>query len=288
MDELVKRRLVGAALLTGLAVLIVPYFFEDKTPPSALDLPLPMDSAPSEATVTGTQAPVEPMEPSRSEPPPVAPTPVKSKKYGTVPLDEAQAPPPTPSAQIPAPAPVAPASVAPAPTITPPARLPPPVAPASLAPKLQKPQVSASPKKPAEPALVPKPAVKKAESLKPAKPVSAPPSTEVAAKKTAPAPVSPQKAASAGAPASTAAKAGSNAAYLVQVGTFSDESNAKSLVEKLRKRNLPVRIQAIDGTQGGKVYRVTVGPNLDHGRAEQIQKQLAEQDGVRALILQTR
>lgn len=73
----------------------------------------------------------------------------------------------------------------------------------------------------------------------------------------------------------------------MQAGTFADEANARKLVEKLQKRNLPVRIHATEGGSG-KVYRVTVGPSLDRNRAEQIQKQLSSQDGVKGMILQSR
>ena len=73
----------------------------------------------------------------------------------------------------------------------------------------------------------------------------------------------------------------------MQAGTFADESNARKLAEKLRKRNLPVNIHPADGANG-KVYRVTVGPRLDRARAEQIQKQLSTDDGVQGVILQSR
>ena len=62
--------------------------------------------------------------------------------------------------------------------------------------------------------------------------------------------------------------------------------NAKTLAEKIKKRNLPVRVQTIE-TSNGKIYRVTVGPGFDHQKAEQVQKQLSEQDGVKGMILQT-
>jgi cell division septation protein DedD len=41
-------------------------------------------------------------------------------------------------------------------------------------------------------------------------------------------------------------------------------------------------------TQGssGTLYRVTVGSNLNRNRAEQIQKDLEAQDGVKGMILQ--
>jgi cell division septation protein DedD len=59
------------------------------------------------------------------------------------------------------------------------------------------------------------------------------------------------------------------------------------LVEKLKKRNLPAKVHAVEGSSG-KVYRVTVGSGLDRDHAEKIQKQLSAKDGVNGVILQNR
>jgi DedD protein len=169
----------------------------------------------------------------------------------------------------------------------------------NLTPKLQRPLADAPPARIAQDVQEPvKSAPKKPEVLKSVKPVAAPlaqdsapkkaPSTTDIAKKAPTPSVSPQNQDSTKkSPASPAtAKSAVPSSYLVQAGTFSDESNAKNLVDKLKKRSLPVRLQVVEGLNG-KVYRVTVGPNLDRARAEQIQKQLSEQDGVRGLILQS-
>ena len=86
---------------------------------------------------------------------------------------------------------------------------------------------------------------------------------------------------------STAKAAPKEQSWTVQAGAFADESNAKALAEKLKKRNLPVRILPTEGASG-KVYRVTVGPHLGRSRAEEIQKQLSTHDDVKGVILQTR
>ena len=72
----------------------------------------------------------------------------------------------------------------------------------------------------------------------------------------------------------------------MQAGTFAEESNARALTEKLKKRNLPARMIPVEGPSG-KVYRVTVGPNLERGHAEKIQKQLSAQDEVQGMILKS-
>jgi DedD protein len=156
---------------------------------------------------------------------------------------------------------------------------------AVLTPKLQHPATDVPPARVATtPQEAPKVQAKKTEPPKVAKPQSPPQALSTPSKKVAV--TEPEKKAPATS-SSTAPSAKSSAptSYLVQAGTFSDENNAKTLVDKLKKRSLPARLQVVEGLNG-KVYRVTVGPNLDRARAEQIQKQLADQDGVRGLILQ--
>jgi DedD protein len=75
--------------------------------------------------------------------------------------------------------------------------------------------------------------------------------------------------------------------WIVQAGTFADESNARNLVDKLKKRNLPAKVHAVEGSSG-KVYRVTVGSGLDRDHAEKIQKQLSANDGINGVILHSR
>lgn len=297
MDEQVKRRLIGAGILSILAVIIVPYFFEDKAPKTATELPLPMESQ-SLALPKDENAAVE--KPQAETPAPQAQNAPASKKraYTVVPLEEPKAPATSPSEDV-AQAPVAEDDAGESvtesrgPVILDPRA---PQAKPSLTPKLQHPMADVPPVKGAADAQDrPKPQPKKAEAVKPVKspapsvasapdaPVKKPVAAQEAPKKPvtpAIAPVSKPPAA----PVSTA-KPPATSSYLVQAGTFSDENNAKALVEKLKKRSLPVRMQVVEGLNG-KVYRVTVGPNLDHARAEQIQKQLSEQDGVRGLILQ--
>jgi DedD protein len=297
MDEQVKRRLIGAGILSILAVIIVPYFFEDKAPKTATELPLPMESQ-SLALPKDESAAVEKPQPE-TQTPKAQQTPASKKRaYTTVPLDEPTAPTAVPSEDV-AQAPVAedyaeePVSESRGPVILDPRA---PQTKPSLTPKLQHPMADVPPAKVATDAADrPKPPTKKPEAIKPAK--STPPPVALApdapVKKPVAPPEAPKKAATPAtapvskppvSPASTG-KPSAASSYLVQAGTFSDENNAKALVEKLKKRSLPVRMQVVEGLNG-KVYRVTVGPNLDHARAEQIQKQLSEQDGVRGLILQ--
>jgi DedD protein len=286
MDEQLKRRLLGAGIVTILAAVIIPYFFEDKAPKTSNELPLPQDN--KELALPKAEQPVAekaPAETGRQ-----APYGAKKREYTVVPLEEPQAklaPASAPAGDEEAepvadeatPAPTRPSR---APVISDPTAPPPKSIPT---PKLQHPMTDVPPARvAAAPQDAPKPQPKKPEPVKPVKPVVPSQAPAAPAKKAVNTP-EPEKKSSPAPASAPAAKSSAPSSYLVQAGTFSDESNAKNLVEKLKKRNLPVRLQVVEGLNG-KVYRVTVGPNLDHARAEQIQKQLSEQDGVRGLILQ--
>lgn len=84
MDEQLKRRLVGAAVISGLAVLIVPQFFEDKSPTDSAGLPQPL-ALPRQ---TGAAAPeADPQSASRETTEATA----RKRKYEVVPLDDVPA-----------------------------------------------------------------------------------------------------------------------------------------------------------------------------------------------------
>jgi DedD protein len=337
MDEQLKHRLVGAAVIVLMAIVIVPLFFEDKTPKDSAALPEVMEEKALPLPEDKREASVESAGPTPStEPPPKAT--VKAQKYEVVPLDEAPAskPPKTGSETAP-------------PEVTPPEHdlsessdesapfVEDGIGVARPSPKIGPKTPSATPK-----ALVGArsgaPAEAKGSSKHKSKPTAnaanstpssvsgatgtrkgtpSPPGGKPGAavsastaktRSVAPTPRSgdlpskkPSVSASEGSvktakkPNTTAAsepnssKAASHAdsRWTVQVGTFADESNARKLVEKLQKRNLPVRMHTAEGGSG-KVYRVTVGPSLDRVRAEQIQRQLSAQDGVNGMILQSR
>lgn len=287
MDEQVKRRLMGAGILSILAIIVVPYFFEDKAPKTATELPLPVESQslalPKDETTAAEKPRAETPVPQTQQAPAS-----KKRAYTVVPLEEpkpqaapsvAVAPEDAGQAPVSEDYPEEPVAESRGPVILDPKA---PQTKSGLTPKLQHPMADVPPAKVATDALDrPKPSAKKPEAMKPAK--STPPPVAQVMEAPVKKPVAPvaKPTVSSASPAKPAVPS----SYLVQAGTFSDENNAKALVEKLKKRSLPVRMQVVEGLNG-KVYRVTVGPNLDHARAEQIQKQLSEQDGVRGLILQ--
>lgn len=62
-------------------------------------------------------------------------------------------------------------------------------------------------------------------------------------------------------------------AWAVQVGSFSKQSNALGLRDKLRKGGYPAFVEKVS-TSKGVVYRVRVGPEVRRDKAEALQKEL--------------
>lgn len=317
MDEQLKRRLVGAAIIIALAVIVVPFFFEDKAPKDASELPDAMDARPlvlpKQESAASDSAPASEKRTSAA--------PSKKRSYEVVSLDDpskpanespAEAAPKTAAVNESAEEPIADEEGEARMEEAPKPQAVKPVSPARAA----APKIAPAPVKPKAPAVVadePQVAPKRVEAaptkVRPIEPSSAAhktaattdvapvvkkPQANTASPKGAVSvpPVAKPNGAQVQAPtkpvlASSGAQASQAAVYTVQAGTFNDETNASTLVEKLKKRNLPARLIAIEGPNG-KVYRVTVGSKLDHGKAEQIQKQLAAQDGLKGLIMPTR
>ncbi|MFT5426597.1 MAG: DedD protein [Gammaproteobacteria bacterium] len=71
-------------------------------------------------------------------------------------------------------------------------------------------------------------------------------------------------------------------AWIVQLGSFSDEENAESLNEKLRKEGYPAFVEPLK--KNGKMsYRVRVGPEIKRSEADLLLKRLKEKmklDGI--------
>ena len=302
MDEQLKKRMLGASIIIVLLVIIVPMFFEDKSKPlsevNALALPEAMDekAADMQKTARDTEAP------EATSGQPVEKKTVLKKGYTVVPLDDtapksktvskAETAEPNnsslegaPSAQEALEAPAEPVSSSPPPSKPAAVSNSVPVKPAAVAsariaePNKASKSLEVQPKKPVtQVAVAPAPVV----APKPKAPVSTPVVT----------PPRPQEAVVAKSPVPTPAKAPTTqpvpaapSTYLVQAGSFSTENNAKLLVERLKKKNLPAQM-SVAQTANGPVYRVTVGPNLNRAKAEQIQKEMAEQDGVKGMIMQ--
>jgi DedD protein len=72
--------------------------------------------------------------------------------------------------------------------------------------------------------------------------------------------------------------------WVVQAGSFTNESKAKALADKLRQAKLPAFVESA-ASERGVTYRVQVGPELDRARAEDIQKQVEASSGIKGIIV---
>lgn len=73
-------------------------------------------------------------------------------------------------------------------------------------------------------------------------------------------------------------------AWIVQLGSFSNQSNAESLVSKLLVEKYPAYIDEIlDNSES--VFRVRVGTELNREDAEKLQQTLVSQIGIEGIIL---
>lgn len=154
------------------------------------------------------------------------------------------------------PAPVAPAATTPAAT---------PVA-AAEPPKPAAPKPAET--KPAEAKPEPKPAAPKPVATRPAEPKPAPAKPADAPKPAAPKPAPP-----------AAAKVG----FAVQVGAFSDATEAGAMRERLRAAGFTAFTETVT-TDQGKLTRVRVGPVLDRAAADQLKAQIQSKAGVDGIV----
>ncbi|MGH8476841.1 MAG: SPOR domain-containing protein [Methylococcales bacterium] len=72
--------------------------------------------------------------------------------------------------------------------------------------------------------------------------------------------------------------------WIIQVGSFSNEENANSLRDQLRKKGYPVYVESAT-TQGTVKFRVRVGPELDRQRALDQRDRIASLFKVKGIVL---
>lgn len=252
MDPILRRRLVGAAVLWAGAMVLLPWVLERK--PAATEPP---------ALVTGGD-PEREMRTIDLAPPPLRetpPTPVQS--------------PPSDAAEIPAPVAGVPAMPEPPPnedeaaSVMPERPAPPAPAARKSAPeapvKPQAPTPVVPPKPPVSaPAAVPKPAAPPVRSDAPA---AAKPAAVTPAPTPGPAP---------------AAMAG----WTVQVGSFGDLQNAQSLAARLVQRQHAAQVSTLV-VDGRTLYRVRVGQLGRREDAETLRLQIEQSMGLNGKVVPT-
>ncbi|WP_374090189.1 SPOR domain-containing protein [Methylomicrobium lacus] len=258
MDQELKQRLIGAAVVTALAAIFIPMLFDDPvdtsgqavsemtipevpaTPPTAAESKLPTDAASVENAAGNPPATdlnagaIEKIEPGLQENAPAdyePPADVEpSADAEAIPEEEAEI---VPSA----PEPVT-EQAPPAPKKSSPAKA---VLPKTIAPVSEQ--------------TAPTPVVKPV----PAKPIEAP-----AAK---PAPKGSAK----------------FERWTIQAGSFTKKENAALQRDKLRKLGFPATLETLSTGQG-TMYRLKIGPELDKQRALDIRNRLNQQN-IKTIIL---
>jgi DedD protein len=76
-------------------------------------------------------------------------------------------------------------------------------------------------------------------------------------------------------------------AWMVQLGTFRDERNARALEAKLAKLGFHGRVEH-SVTAGGLSLRVLVGPESTASNAEQLRARVAASTGIKGVVIRSR
>ena len=96
--------------------------------------------------------------------------------------------------------------------------------------------------------------------------------------------IPPPKPAEKPAPEPTQNKPGLSA-WVIQVGSFSNQENAKKLVERLRTAGLDTMDPQPAVINGKQLYRVKVGPELDKGNAEKLLPRVKQVAGLQGTVI---
>ena len=73
-------------------------------------------------------------------------------------------------------------------------------------------------------------------------------------------------------------------AWLLQLGSFTDKSNAETLRQRLYRSDIPAYIKTFN-VEGRKIYRVLVGPKLDRKSVEAMEARVRKKSGLQPLIV---
>jgi DedD protein len=75
--------------------------------------------------------------------------------------------------------------------------------------------------------------------------------------------------------------------WILQVGSFSQQLNALSLRDRLKKSGYQVSVKDVKGA-GGTIYRVLIGPVSDRPSAEKLRDKLASEQKLAAMVLENK
>lgn len=277
MDQELKQRLIGAAVITALAAIFVPMLFDDPIDESGksineLKIPeLPVPSYP--LGHEGTQGKAQDVE--------IMPLPEKVEDVATMAPDVRPNSPAAPAiveegddeASLEAPRPRVQISAKETENKAPPAKWAEPdediaAAEAGAAAVVVKPVVSAEKPKAAKTPVKTEP-TKKEAPVKMAKPVTAPTPTPAPAEELEPV------AKPAAAPVTGASAENSTVRWYLNAGSFSQKANAVTLQDNLKKQGFAASIKEVSSAKGS-VFKVRVGPMMDKAKAQAMKSKLAQ------------
>ncbi|MGB7932892.1 MAG: SPOR domain-containing protein [Gammaproteobacteria bacterium] len=86
---------------------------------------------------------------------------------------------------------------------------------------------------------------------------------------------------------SRTATASTPGGWILQVGSFSQQDNALSLRDRLKKSGYQASVKDVKGA-GGTIHRVLVGPVNDRTAAERLRDKLASEQKLAAMVLENK
>jgi cell division septation protein DedD len=76
-------------------------------------------------------------------------------------------------------------------------------------------------------------------------------------------------------------------AWVLQAGSFSQQANATSLRDRLKKSGYQASVQDVK-SMGGHVYRVLIGPVSDRQAAEKLRDKLTREQKLTAMVIENK
>jgi DedD protein len=247
MDQALKQRLVGALVITALAAIFVPMFFEDSVDDSRREInqsDLAIPAAPEQSFSEDNpipQSPQQVLHAPEGETAAESGAEAQEEDSGQEALAEDTHPPQS-EQSLPL------DEVAPAAEKAAPATKPKVKAETAIAAAKKKPQPAKKVTPQPQPVAEPTPAQAKQNTAPPA-------------------------------------KAPELQRWVVQLGSFTKKDNADGLVNKLRAQGFNAYGDTIEVEGKGTMFRVRIGPELDKKRAQATQKKLQQQNAMGSIVL---
>jgi DedD protein len=138
------------------------------------------------------------------------------------------------------------------------------------------------PLEPVQPVTPPPPA--DTSTAEPPPPMPATPAEPAPSKAVPDVPSVPTDGSEVGVPTTPKPVAAGVQAWVVQLGSFASEKNARDLEARLQKEGYAAFVEKLDAADGPK-FRVRVGPELDRNEAAQTQQKLDKEQNIKGIVV---